>query len=62
MWKIWWNQTGNKWGYGTCAPNAGYLRVQTHAQNKKCLLLFNSNSGYTNVPQCYVRIYLASLV
>jgi hypothetical protein len=29
-------------------------RIQTHARNMKYLLLFHSNSGYVNAPQCYV--------
>ena len=28
----------------------------------KYLLLFNSNNGYANAPQCYVYTYIASLV
>jgi hypothetical protein len=37
-----------------CALRAGYLRLQTHTQNIYYLLLFHSNNGYANEPQCYV--------
>ena len=29
-------------------------RIQTHTRNMKYLLLFRSNGGYANAPQCYV--------
>jgi hypothetical protein len=32
---------------------AGYLRLQTHIQNVKCLLLFHCNNGCTIAPQCH---------
>jgi len=31
--KILWSQRGHRWQYGACALHAGYLRLQTHAQN-----------------------------
>ena len=31
-----------------------YLRLQTHTENMQYLLLFHSNNGCTNAPQCYV--------
>jgi hypothetical protein len=36
------------------ALHAWCLRLQTHTQNKKYLLLFHSSNGYTNAPQCYI--------
>jgi hypothetical protein len=40
--------------YGACAVHAAYLRLERHTQNIQCLLLFHSNNGYANAPQCYV--------
>jgi len=33
---------------------AGYVRLKTHTQNMKNLLLFHCNNGCKNAPQCYV--------
>jgi len=30
---------------GACVLHAGKLRIQTHTQNKQCLLLFHCNDG-----------------
>ena len=35
-----------------CALHAGYLRLQTHAQNMQYALLFHCKNGYANAPQC----------
>ena len=32
---------------------AGYLRLQTHIQNVKCVLHFHCNNGCTIAPQCH---------
>ena len=40
--------------YCACALHAGYLRLQTHTQNIKYLLLFYCNNGYAKQPQCDV--------
>jgi hypothetical protein len=42
--------------------HAGYLRLQTHTQNMKHLLIFYSKNGYPNAPQCYVYTFIACLV
>ena len=34
--------------------HAGWLRLQTHAENMQYSLLFNDNGGYRNAPQSYV--------
>jgi hypothetical protein len=52
--EIWQSQTGHRWQYGTCTLHAGYLRLQTHTQNRWYLLLFCSKSGCTNMSQCCV--------
>ena len=39
--------------YGVCALYAGYLRLQTRAQNAEYLLLIDGNNGYANAPQYY---------
>jgi len=31
--KIRYSRTGHRWRYGTCALQAGYLRLQTHIRN-----------------------------
>jgi len=59
---MWHSQTGQKWQYSTHALHAAYLRLQTHTQNMRYLLLFHSNNDYMNTPQCYVYMYIASLV
>ena len=40
--------------YGVCALHAGKLGVYIHTRRKQYFLLFHSNNGCTNVPQCYV--------
>jgi hypothetical protein len=42
--------------------HSGYIRLQTQIQNMKYVLLFHSNNGYTNAPQCHVSAHIASLV
>jgi hypothetical protein len=54
MWKIWLNQTGDRWQYGACALQVGYLGLQTHAQNRYYLPIFQCNNGCKNASQCYV--------
>ena len=46
--------------HGPCAFLAGYLRLQTHTQNKY-VILYHSNNGRANVPQYYVYTYNACL-
>ena len=48
--------------YSACALHAGKLRIQTRTQNMYYLLLFHCNNGYASAPQCYVYIYISSLV
>ena len=47
---------------GACILHAEYLRLQTHTQNVKHLLLFHSRNGYANAPQYYVYTYIVCLV
>jgi hypothetical protein len=44
--------------YGTCVLLAGYLRLQTHNQNRRYLLLFHCNNGCTNEPQMVRYTYI----
>jgi len=36
--------------------------MHTHIQNKQYLLLFHSNNGYANAPQCYVILTMPVLL
>jgi len=36
--------------------------LQTHAQSMQYSLLFHSNNGCTNAPQCHVCMHIACLV
>jgi hypothetical protein len=48
--KILYSRTG-------CTLRAGYLRLQTHMQNMKYLLLSQGNDDFANAPQCCVHMY-----
>ena len=40
---------------GACALRDGYLRLQTHTQNKYLILTaFHCKNAYTNAPQYYI--------
>jgi len=57
-----WSQRCYRRQYGTCALHAGYLTLQTHAQNMQQILFFHRNNGCTNTPQCYVICTLSTLL
>jgi len=42
--------------------HVGYLRLQTHTQNMKHLLLFHSKNYHVSASQCYVYTYIACLL
>jgi hypothetical protein len=48
--------------YSTCALHFGQVRLQTHSQNMKYLLLFHGNNGYANANSILRYTYIASLV
>ena len=49
------NRTQTTMQYSACALHTGHLRlIYTHTQNMLQLLLFHSNNGYTNAPQCCI--------
>ena len=50
--------------YGKRPLRAEHLRLRTNTQNKKkkYLLLFHSNNGYANAPQCYLYTNVYSLL
>ena len=47
-----------------CMHIACWITKATYTQkwSVKCLLLLHHNNGCTNVPQCYVHMYIACLV
>jgi hypothetical protein len=60
--KTLYKRTGHRRKHGECTLYALYLRLQTHAQNMKYLLLFHYNSNCTNVPQSYILLTLKYLL
>ena len=54
--------TGHRWEYGACALHPGFLRLQTHPQNMKHLVLFHFSNGGTNAPQCNVLRTMPALL
>jgi len=60
--KICYSRAGHRWQYGACTMHTGYLRLQKHPKNMKCLLLFHCNNGCTNALQCYVKRTLSVLL
>jgi len=45
--KILYSRVGRRLKYGRCALHAGYLKLQTHAQNMLYLMLFHCKNGCT---------------
>ena len=60
--KILYNRTSHIQQYCSYILHTGYIRLQAHIQNVKYVLLFHSNNGYTNAPQCHVSAHIGSLV
>jgi hypothetical protein len=56
--KILYSRTGHGWQYG--ALHAVYLRLQTHAQNRQYLLLYDCDNGWTNTLGCHFTVHCLS--
>jgi len=42
--------------YSVCTFYAGWIKLPTHTQNMKSLLLFLGNSGYGDAPEFYIKL------
>jgi len=59
--QILYSRTGHRWQYVACTLRAGYLRLQTHTQYVKYLLLSQGNDGFANASQYCVHTYMPLL-
>jgi hypothetical protein len=55
------SRTCHRWQYGACTLRAGYLKLQTHTQNVKYLLLSEGDDGFANASQCCIHTYMPFL-